>query len=113
MFPTEVSLCLGVCILDHINQNLEVSTDGLKKKSHDNHSFMGLNLNQNFMLKNHCAWYNGNATHVALYIFARHNAFEKHTSVVFAHSAPTNSLEDQVSLTGYALERTEIKQPSV
>ena len=32
MFHTEVSLCLGVCILDHINQNLEVSTDGLKKK---------------------------------------------------------------------------------
>lgn len=74
---------------------------------------MGLNFNQNFMLKNHRAWYNRNATHMALYIFARHNAFEKHTSVVFAHSAPTNSLEDQVSLTGYALERPEIKLPSM
>ena len=113
MFDTEVSLCLGVCILVHINQNLEVSTDGFKKKSHDTHSFMGMNLNKNFKLKNHCAWHNGNATHVALYSFARQNAFEKHTCVVFAHSAPTKSLEDQVSLTGCALERTEIKEPSM
>lgn len=74
---------------------------------------MGMNLNKNFKLKNHCAWYNRNATHMALYIFARQNAFEKHTCVVFAHSAPTNSLEDQVSLTGCALERTEIKEPSM
>lgn len=73
---------------------------------------MGLNFNQNFMLKNHRAWYKRNATHMALYIFARHNAFEKHTSVVFAHLAPTNSLKTK-SPTGYALERPEIKLPSM
>lgn len=61
------------------------------KKSHKDHSFRLINLNQNFKLKNHCAQYNGNATYVmALYIFARGNAFEKHTSVVFAHSAYTD-----------------------
>lgn len=49
-----------------------------------------MNPNQNFKLKNHSAWYNGNATYVALYIFVKENAFEKHTSVVFARSASSN-----------------------
>lgn len=67
-----------------------------------------MNLNQNFKLQYHSAWYNRNATYVALYIFVKENAFEKHTSVVFARSASTHSSApgDQASAIGYASERT-------
>ena len=88
------------------NQTSDLCRLALSPLSHTSQGSL-VNLNQNSKLKNHCAQYNKNATYVAIYIFARENAFEKHTFVVFACSASTGcSLGDQDSPIGYALERT-------